>query len=873
LVITETTADLVIQARQIHDAVVADPRRFAKNAEDLVRRARLARHPEALALALRAHAWAHRARLADVAAKRLLDEAARVARRHCLDRTLAEVLTSRAAINQELGRLAAAQRDLDDAASLAGPSADLSFQQAVLHQNIGRLQDAAAVYRTLLNSGTPTRIQVISANNLAMIEAQHARYGEALRLLDEGEPKAARLGPALVAMLLESRAWVTVQAGRLTEGVRLFDEAGRAHREAQLPLGEHFVEYADALMDLRLIPEALSAARSAAEEFHRGRVPLMGAEALLRVAQLALLAGDPAEAEEAATAAAGSFQRQGRGVWKARATLVTAEARLRAGKTDPTEMYAARRAARTLESLGTWPTAVHAYLVTGRLAAALGRHHDAVAALTRAGDLARRGPVLVRLRGRLAMALSGQLLGDGGAVLTHCRRGLTDLARHRTALSSVELRALASGHGAELGRLALEVVTRDGSPVRVLGWMERTRGAAMLAIERPDVTDIQDDLQGLRSIHAELEGLSAAATREAAPAGSLLAQQSALENRIRRATWHRSAGTVPAGGTASAGQLRAALGDRVLVEYGLLGGRLFAVVLEPRRARMVELGPMEPVLDQSRALFFALRRLTQPRPEAALAAARYSADVRLARLTELLLRPLGLPPQAELVVVPVGPLHGMPWPALHDAPVSLAPSATSWARSLHRPRPAGDRVVLVAGPGLPGATAEVQALHGLYPAATVSFPPGSTAEEAARLLHDAGLAHLACHGRLRADNPMFSSLLLSDGPLTVQELQTRGVAPHRLVLASCESGADVSYAGDEVLGFVSALLARGTGGVVASIAAIPDIEAASLMYALHQRLRKGDTLAVALHHARGSLARDEPRAFVNWCTFGAHGAA
>jgi CHAT domain-containing protein len=215
----------------------------------------------------------------------------------------------------------------------------------------------------------------------------------------------------------------------------------------------------------------------------------------------------------------------------------------------------------------------------------------------------------------------------------------------------------------------------------------------------------------------------------------------------------------------------------------------------------------------------------------------------------------------------------MPWPALHDAPVSLAPSATSWARSLHRPRPAGDRVVLVAGPGLPGATAEVQALHGLYPAATVSFPPGSTAEEAARLLHDAGLAHLACHGRLRADNPMFSSLLLSDGPLTVQELQTRGVAPHRLVLASCESGADVSYAGDEVLGFVSALLARGTGGVVASIAAIPDIEAASLMYALHQRLRKGDTLAVALHHARGSLARDEPRAFVNWCTFGAHGAA
>ena len=132
---------------------------------------------------------------------------------------------------------------------------------------------------------------------------------------------------------------------------------------------------------------------------------------------------------------------------------------------------------------------------------------------------------------------------------------------------------------------------------------------------------------------------------------------------------------------------------------------------------------------------------------------------------------------------------------------------------------------------------------------------------------------MRCHGRLRSDNPLFSSLVLSDGPLTVQELETRAVAPHRLVLASCESGADVSYAGDEVVGFISSLLARGTAGVVASVAAVPDVAAADLMTALHERLVKGGTLARALYEARDALNRTAPDAYVNWCTFSAYGAA
>ena len=128
-------------------------------------------------------------------------------------------------------------------------------------------------------------------------------------------------------------------------------------------------------------------------------------------------------------------------------------------------------------------------------------------------------------------------------------------------------------------------------------------------------------------------------------------------------------------------------------------------------------------------------------------------------------------------------------------------------------------------PGCRGRPRKSSSLAVIHPAAARITPPASTAETVTDALAGADLAHLACHGTLRADNPMFSSLLLSDGPLTVQEMYTRGLAPHRLILASCESGSIVNYAGDEVLGFVSALLARGTGGVLASAAVVPDVEA------------------------------------------------
>lgn len=884
---TERSDELVIRARRAYDDVAADPDRFGTAAQTLAAEARRARQPEALALALRAVAWAERARLDDRSAIGLLDEACRIARRHHLDDTLAELLMSHAAVSQELGRMAAARRDLRAAAALVAGLRirELDFQQAVLLQNVGRLADAAAIYhRVLSDPAVGPGLRVKSANNLAVIEAQQGRYGSALQRLGQALPTAAEIGPALLAALTESRAEVTVQSGRFADGLALFEKASQALAAAGLPRGEHYAEYADALMELRLLPEATRAARQAVRELSSAGVPLMAAEAQLRVARLALLAGDPAEAASAAATAAEAFGRQTRTGWRSRALLVEVEARLGSGTAARADLARARAAASRMADLGVTSVAVQGFLVTGRLAASLGQRQQAVAALTRAGLLARRAPVLVRLRGRLSCALAARLRHRDREALVYCQRGLADLAHHRRSLPSVELRALASGHGAELGRIGLDVVLRDGSPARALNWMERSRAAALLAVEPPRFEEISADLKALRAVHAGLRDRAAPAVLSAAAAHPTRARQASheqtiIEDRIRQTTWRAAPVAEGPARPATLGALRDQLGERLLIEYGLLDEALVAVVVEPHRSRIVSLGPLDPVREQLRALLFALRRLAQSRPSAQLAAARASADMRLRRLTELLLQPLGLSAGAELVIVPVPDLQGVPWAALHPAPVGLAPSATAWMRSALAARaddPAGadgNNVALVAGPDLPGAVAEVEALAGIYPSAARITPPAGAADEVVDVLAGASLVHLACHGTLRADNPMFSSLLLSDGPLTVQELYARGLAPRRLILAACESGSLVGYPGDEVLGFVSALLARGTAGIIASTSVVPDVEAVDLMTAVHRRLAGGDTLTRALHEARGSADTEDPASFVNWCTFNAHGAA
>jgi CHAT domain-containing protein len=210
-----------------------------------------------------------------------------------------------------------------------------------------------------------------------------------------------------------------------------------------------------------------------------------------------------------------------------------------------------------------------------------------------------------------------------------------------------------------------------------------------------------------------------------------------------------------------------------------------------------------------------------------------------------------------LVIIPTGVLQSLPWsilPSCVGRPVTVAPSAALWhAASRRQPDPPGR--VVVAGYGLPGAVEEaetVAAIHGV----TCLLGAAATVDAVAAALNGAGVAHLAMHGRVQQHNPLFSSLLLADGPLTVYDLERLDRVPRMVILAACDSGRAVVRAGDELLGISATFVARGAQQLVASVLPVPDAETAPLMVAFHRNLLAGDSAPAALARAQQHVATD-----------------
>ena len=152
----------------------------------------------------------------------------------------------------------------------------------------------------------------------------------------------------------------------------------------------------------------------------------------------------------------------------------------------------------------------------------------------------------------------------------------------------------------------------------------------------------------------------------------------------------------------------------------------------------------------------------------------------------------------------------------------------------------------MAGPGLDHAEPEIAALAERYPDAVVLTGAAATAAATAAALDGVALAHVATHGRFRADHPLFSSLDAADGPLYVYDLERLGATPQLLVLSACESALSGVRPGDELMGLASAVFALGTRTLIASVTPVNDADTRTLMLALHAGLAAGRPPAEAL---------------------------
>jgi tetratricopeptide (TPR) repeat protein len=675
--------------------------------------------------------------------------------------------------------------------------------------------------------------------------------------------------------MLHNRGWSAAYAGDVPSALKYYDDAERQFRALDIALGDLVLDRADLLLYAGLATEALQIADAAAAVLSASGEARGYPNALLTASHAALATGGIETALKRATEALLEFRRQHRQGWTALAAYAGVRARWGAGDRSAEALRLARATADELTAARLTGQALDARLIAGRTALALGRRPAARRELALVAAKRAHGTAQQRSRGWMAEALLRIDDGRSPSAFRALRAGLDVIDRHRATMGATELRAHASNHATDLATLGQRLAIESGRPAAVLEWTERWRGAALRLppVRPPDDAELAADLAALREVHTDLERAAA----EGGPTAALTRRRAALEASVLRRTRRVSGAVHAADEVAIPAQLVEVLGDAVLVEIAAVDERIYGVAMVDGRLKLHTLGDVPTVVAELDSIRFSLRRLAFARGSArSLAAARAAMLHSAVELDGLLLAPmLREIGDRPLVVVPPGGLHTLPWSALPSCAtrdVTIAPSATTWLQCTRSRPPKKGRVVLVAGPGLPGADDEVAALGLVHQGATVLTGDAATAPAVSAALDGASLAHVAAHGHFRGDNPLFSSLALADGPLTVYDFERLRRAPYRFVLSSCDSGLAGVRAGDELMGLAAALFPLGTAGLVASVVPIPDQATLPLMLALHERIAAGDTLSAALARARATLDTDDPRQYAASAAFVALGA-
>jgi CHAT domain-containing protein len=666
-----------------------------------------------------------------------------------------------------------------------------------------------------------------------------------------------------LAFVHENLGWIRGLRGDVPGALHFLDVADQRLREHHMPVGQLLIDRCQLLLSVRLTDEARQTAEQAVVEFSGMHRQLAVPEARLLLAQAAVLGGHPAQGLGQARTAIGEFTRQQRPRWAtlARFTAIRAAVAAAGGPA-----FARRVRLNQVEQIATdldaggWPeTAAEAHLLAGQLALHRGHQDRAEVQLRQAARDRSRGPALGRARAWYAEALLRRAIKNRRGAMSAARAALRILDEQAAVLGATDLRAYAAGHRLQIVAFGLGMAFESGRADRILEWAEYGRASHLtLRPVRPAADpQLAATEADLRATVRQISKLRQAGHNTAA----LERRQAELELRVR--DQHRHLRGDPAARLAARvppHTLPTLLGHSVLVEFVQLSDAIHAIVAAGGRLHLHQIGSAQATASLVTRARFALHRLArQHSTQASLDAARMLLADAAARLDGLLLKPIaGHIADRPIVIVPTGPMQSLPWsilPSCAGRPVTVAPSAALWHAAQCPESKPTNPIVVAAGPGLPGAYSEAIAVAAIHHVTPI-IEGAATVEAVRTALDGAQLAHLGTHGTIHPRNPLFSALVLADGPLTVYDLERLDRAPRLVVLAACDSGRSATPPGDELIGLSATLLALGATNVIASVAPIPDGETAPLMIEFHQRLAAGESAASALALAQEHLYRE-----------------
>lgn len=788
-----------------------------------------------------------------------------------------------------------------------------------IEQNLGSIHWRRGCYREAEQFFRAARLRYLPTNDqqqlaqvdncLGNILTLQYKFREAEACYKQAVHAAANAGLEVTQAEIECNLGsLALAQGRYDQALDYLERSRRRYAVLGMPHESAIAEQemAEAYLELNLAPEAIDIYSRILPLFTTLGLAAEKARALLYAGRAHCLLNQFEPAHALLAQASTLYMAENNGVGAAMAQV--AQAQVYFAERNFMAMTAATvQAEAPLVAAGVWGWLLWARWLRGEAARAQGHFTEAqlwVEATLRDAQKQQLPQIVQRCYTTLGLlCLSG---GDLTSAESFFQQAVQLIERLRTPLPAEEFRmafvADKQTPYTELVRLCLV----DGTPARVaqaLHYVEQARSRAladMLAGELQVTLTPRDPFEAdllarLESLRADLNWFysqinhpgSEAAARSTAMTDLYAAAQEreALILAITRQLQQCQQTTLPrqpsVGLPLDLAQLQADLGDETaLVEYFSLDGVLLAFVVTQETIKVMHLpGREEEVAVVLRQLQFQLGTLRygayQLRNRLPLLAERTRSH--LSTLYDLLLRPLEHWLEGRrLLVAPYHGLHYIPFPALYDGThyvieqreVCAIPSANVLHHCLSMPRRALQKAVLlgVADQFAPRVRDEIAALAPLFPEAVTLLDQAATLPALFTQAPSANLLHLACHGRFRSDNPLFSSLQLGDGWLTVRDAYNLTLQCELVTLSACETGISQVAPGDELIGLARGFFAAGTPTLLVSLWAVDDEATARLMTLFYQALLAGAGPGAALRMAQCQLLATDPHPYF-WSPF------
>lgn len=470
------------------------------------------------------------------------------------------------------------------------------------------------------------------------------------------------------------------------------------------------------------------------------------------------------------------------------------------------------------------------------------------------------------------------------------RQAIDSLENVRASLNVDEFKAAYFGNKLEVYNDLIALLLNQQRFADAFHFVERSKARALLDLLgtnlnlEPTEPHSQALLEQLSESRAKLNAYYVMAEKEG-PQGSSWSlireterQVTALRQELERLSSAKGVreATVP---SASIVQEKLSKGQ-TLIEFFALGEELLAFVVDGQNIRCIRnLGLLSELKAHLDRLSFTMSRVSQGQMYEQV----YSAEMLLARVNSILkalydqlIQPLELEFKGQqIIIVPYGSLHGVPFSALFDgkqylldlALLALAPSAAVYLHCLEQQNHAENTLLAfgIAFEDIPAVEAELTAVADLFEDAQIFLGKAASLAQFQELAPTARVLHIATHGVFRPDNPMFSGLRFHDGWLAARDLYQQKLNASLVVLSACETGMS-SHASDEVFGLARGFLFAGTPCLIVSLWAVKDTQTAMLMVTFYSALKAGKTVAEALKSAQTKVREAFPNPYF-WSAF------